>query len=58
MEEKERSLYQVLSPYMAIVAETTGNLAVEAGSMAYKYLKEGFWWFYDQITNKLIPYTQ
>lgn len=43
---------------MATAAETTGNFAYEAGSLAYNYIKQGFWWFYDQLTNKVIPYTK
>lgn len=58
MEQEERSVYEIVSPYVASMAKTTGNIALEAGSIAYGYLKQGFWWFYDQITNKVIPYTR
>lgn len=43
---------------MNTIAKTTGNFAYEAGSKAYEYIKQGFWWFYDQMTNNVIPYTK
>lgn len=43
---------------MDTIAKTTGNFAYEAGSKAYEYIKQGFWWFYDQMTNNVIPYTK
>ena len=58
MEQRQRSLYQIVTPYMAIIANTTGNIASSAGSVAYEYLKQGFWWVYDKFTNQVIPYAK
>lgn len=39
------------------MAVATGEAMTLSGNVALKYLKDGIWWAYDKITNKVIPYT-
>lgn len=43
---------------MSTIATATGNFAVTAGSTAYEYLRQGFWWIYDKFTNQVVPYAK
>ena len=57
MDEEERSIYEILSPYLWKMAESTGGIAQKVGQGVYNALWSGAGWAYDKFVNSFLPYS-
>lgn len=58
LDEEERTVYQILQPYLWKMAESTGGIASKVGQGIYNALCTGAGWAYDKFINSVIPYTK
>ena len=56
LEKENRTLYQILQPYVWTMLDNTGSFANYAGKGIYEALKNGASWIYSKLTNDVIPY--
>lgn len=58
MEEKNKSLYEVIEPYFWKMATATGGAASQAGIGLYNAISNGFVWIYRKLMDEVVPYTK
>ena len=57
MDEEEKTIYEILQPYLYKMAESTGGIATKIGQGVFNALWTGAGWAYDKFINTVIPYT-